>query len=70
MITLYRSSNAPIIFSFDIDIEEIPEMELCLYSDTSYTRLIKKWNKDDVIIKGKYLVVPFRQSDTLKFPVG
>ena len=70
MITLYRSSNAPIIFSFDIDIEEIPEMELCLFSDTSYTRLIKKWNKDDVIIRGKYMVIPLRQNETLKFPVG
>lgn len=40
MITLYRSSNAPIIFSFDIDIEAIPEMELSLYSDTNYTKLI------------------------------
>lgn len=70
MITLYRSSNAPIIFSFDIDIESIPEMELSLYSDINYTRLIQRWTKDDVIISGKYLVVPLKQSETLKFPVG
>ena len=70
MITLYRSSNAPIIFSFDIDIESIPAMELCLYNDVNYTALIHKWTKDDVIIKGKYLIVPLRQSLTSKFPVG
>lgn len=70
MITLYRSSNAPIIFSFDINIESIPELNLSLYNDSNYTTLIKRWTKDDVILKDKYLIVPLKQKDTIGFPVG
>lgn len=70
MIILYRSSNTPIIFSFDMEIENIPEIEVSLYSDNNYTRLIHKWTKDDVIVKEKYLVIPLKQIETLKFPVG
>ena len=40
MLTLYRSSNAPIIFNFDINIESTPNIEVCLYIDASYTKLI------------------------------
>ena len=58
MITLYRSSNAPIIFSFDINVESIPELELSLFVDNNYTTLVRKWTKDDVILKDKYLIVP------------
>ena len=70
MITLYRSSNAPIIFNFDIGIESTPSLELCLYSDVAYTKLIKKWTKDDLIAKGEYLIVPLTQEDTSSFPIG
>lgn len=70
MITLYRSSNAPIIFNFDINIESTPNIEVCLYGDASYTKLIQKWTKDDLIVKEKYLIVPLTQEDTSVFPIG
>ena len=70
MITLYRSSNAPIIFSFDINVESIPELELSLFVDNNYTTLVRKWTKDDVILKDKYLIVPLTQKDSKGFPMG
>ena len=70
MLTLYRSSNAPIIFNFDINIESTPNIEVCLYTDASYTQLIQKWTKDDLIVKEKYLIVPLTQEDTSSFPIG
>ena len=70
MLTLYRSSNAPIIFSFDTIIESTPNIEISLYSDTSYVKLIQTWTKDDLIVKDKYILVPLTQSDTSSFPTG
>ena len=70
MLTLYRSSNAPIIFNFDINIESTPNIEVCLYTDASYTQLIQKWTNDDLIVKEKYLIVPLTQEDTSNFPIG
>lgn len=70
MITLYRSNNAPIIFDFDTDTEQIQEIEISLFSDNNYTKLVQKWTKDDVIFKDNYLIIPLTQQESKNFPTG
>lgn len=67
---IYRSSNTPIIITFDIDVNNVKDMLISLYWDNNYPVIIQQWNKSELIIQGKYLAIPLKQTETANYPIG
>ena len=67
-MTIYQSSNTPLIITFPCDISGIKQLEISLYKvDTRET--LKHWSLNDVEIDEDMIICPLLQSETAKFPV-
>lgn len=64
---IIQGTNRPIVFTFEESMEDILDIEICLYSNNQE---IKHWTLGDVDIDDNRIVCPLTQAETVLFPAG
>lgn len=63
---IIQGSNNPLTIKFSESVENIPQLVVTLWPDKSghNAKMIKKWEKDDMMISGDTAVCDFTEAET------
>jgi len=69
---IIQGSNNPLVIQFDASVEDMPVLVVTLWSDTAMypTKMIKRWNNEDMTIDGNTAVCPISEAETKLIPGG
>jgi len=69
---IIQGSNNPLVIQFDAIVEGMPVLVVTLWSDSaSYpTKMIKRWNTEDMTIENDTAICPMEEEETRKLPNG
>ena len=65
-MTIIQGTNKPITFVFANDVS-FTDIKVSL---NSYTKELKHWNKNDLVIEGNIIQAPLTQEESLSFGQG
>lgn len=69
---IIQGSNNPLVIQFDASIADMPVLVVTLWSDTAVypTKMIKRWNNEDMTISDDTAICPISEEETKKIPNG
>lgn len=69
---IIQGSNNPLVIQFDTSVEDIPVLVVTLWnSDISCpSKMIKRWDTQDMIIDNDTAICPLEEADTCKLHHG
>lgn len=69
---IIQGSNNPLVIQFDATVEGMPTLVVTLWSDTAMhqTKMIKRWNIEDMTIDDKTAICPITEEETKALPQG
>lgn len=65
---IIQGTNRPIILSFQDSMEDIKDIEVCLYG--SENAFLKHWDIEDISIEDKKVICPITQYESINFTPG
>ena len=70
MNMVIQGSNNPLVIQFDKQVDNLPQLVITLWYDRSSTmsKMIKKWEKDDMMVTGDTAVCSIDEIETSKLP--
>jgi len=69
---IIQGSNNPLVIQFDASVAEMPVLVVTLWSDTAMypTKMIKRWNTEDMTIQDNTAICPITEAETKAIPNG
>lgn len=69
---IIQGSNNPLVIQFDTSIADMPVLVVTLWSDTAMypTKMIKRWNTEDMTIEDDTAICPITEQETQHIPNG
>lgn len=69
---IIQGSNNPLVIQFDASIADMPVLVVTLWSDTAVypTKMIKRWNNEDMTISDDTAICPISEEETKNIPNG
>jgi hypothetical protein len=67
---IIQGSNNPLVIQFDANVEGMPVLVVTLWSDTAGypTKLVKRWNTEDMTIEENTAICPISEIETKNIP--